>query len=126
MNKIRIRTRNAEYLAELDDSDISNTIWLDCPYKLDINMLGSMIYCELPLKVVLPKENRITDFEVGDIAYWPGPGAFTIFFGPTPLSGEDGKPVAPYPMIKIGKIIGDCSELQDAGDRQRITLESTF
>ena len=126
VNKIIIRSRNAEFTAELDDSDISNTIWLSCPYKLDINMLGSMIYCELPMKAVLPKEGRTTNFEVGDIAYWPGPGAFCVFFGPTPLSGEDRKPVAPYPMIKIGKIIGECSELEDAGDRQRLILEQTF
>jgi hypothetical protein len=126
MNKIIIRTRNTEVKAELDDSDISNTIWLSCPCKLDINMLGSMIYCDMPLNSIMPKENRRTDFEVGDIAYWPGPGAFVIFFGPTPLSGENRKPVAPYPMIKIGKIIGDCSQLDDAGDRQRLTLEQTF
>ncbi len=126
MNKIIIRTRTANFEAQLDDSDISNAIWLDSPHKLDINMLGSMIYCDMPLKVVLPKEGRTNDMEVGDIAYWPGPGAFCIFFGPTPLSGEDGKPVAPYPMIKIGKVIGDCSEMENAGDRQRLVIEQTF
>lgn len=126
MNKIVIRTRTANFEAQLDDSDISNAIWLDAPHKLDINMLGSMIYCEMPLKVVLPKENRTQDMEVGDIAYWPGPGAFCVFFGPTPLSGEDGKPVAPYPMIKIGKVVGDCSEMENAGDRQRLTIEQAF
>ena len=126
MNKIIIRTRTANFEAQLDDSDISNAIWLDSPHKLDINMLGSMIYCDMPLKVVLPKEGRTEDMEVGDIAYWPGPGAFCIFFGPTPLSGENGKPVAPYPMIKIGKVIGDCSEMENAGDRQRLVIEQTF
>lgn len=117
MNNIIIRTRNSEFKAELDDSDISNAIWLAGPQKLDINMLGSMIYAEMPLNVVLPKEGRLTELEVGDIAYWPGPGAFCIFFGPTPLSGEDRKPVAPYPVIRIGKMIGDCTSLEDAGDR---------
>jgi hypothetical protein len=126
MNRLIIRTRNLEVKADLDDSDISNWIWLNSPHRLDINMLGSMIYCELPLDAEMPKEGRTTEMEVGDIAYWPGPGAFCIFFGPTPLSGEDGKPVAPYPVIKIGRIIGDCSGLEDAGDRQRLTLESGF
>jgi len=126
MSKLIIRTRNDEVVAELDDSDISNTIWLSCPHKLDINMLGSMIYCELPLDVILPKENRTTKLETGDVAYWPGPGAFCIFFGPTPLSGEDRKPVAPYPVIKIGKLIGDYSGLEEAGDRQWLVLEQTF
>jgi len=126
MNKIIIRTRNDEFKAELDDSDVSNTIWLSCPLKLDINMLGSMIYSELPLDPYVPKVDRKTNFEIGDIAYWPGPGAFVIFFGPTPLSGEDRKPIAPYPMIKIGKVIGDCSGFEEAGDRQRLVLEQIF
>ncbi len=85
-------------------------------------MLGGMMYCELPLEAVIPKEGRTRDLEIGDIAYWPGPGALCIFFGPTPLSGEDGKPVAPYPVIKIGKMTGDCSGMEDMGDRQRITV----
>ena len=123
MNRIIIRTRNSEYRAELDDSDISNAIWLACPHKLDINMLGSMIYSELPLKVILPKENRTTNMEVGDIAYWPGPGAFCIFFGPTPLSGEDGRPVSRYPVIRIGKLKGEFDDLEFAGDRQKITID---
>ena len=43
-----------------------------------------------------------------------------------PLSGEDGKPVAPYPVIKIGRMAGDCTGLDSAGDRQRLTLLPPF
>lgn len=125
-SKITVRTRNGEYPGELDGSDISNAIWLSNRLTVEINMLGGMMYGELPLDVILPKEGRTTKLETGDIAYWPGPGAFCIFFGPTPLSGEDGQPVAPYPVIKIGKMIGDCSGLEDAGDRQKITILSGF
>ena len=125
-SRITVRTRNGEYPGELDGSDISNAIWLSNRLTVEINMLGGMMYGELPLDVILPKEGRTTKLETGDIAYWPGPGAFCIFFGPTPLSGEDGQPVAPYPVIKIGKMIGDCSGLEDAGDRQKITLLSGF
>ena len=125
-SKITVRTRNGEYPGELDGSDISNAIWLSNRLTVEINMLGGMMYGELPLDVILPKEGRTTKMETGDIAYWPGPGAFCIFFGPTPLSGEDRQPVAPYPVIKIGKMIGDCSGLEDAGDRQKITILSGF
>ena len=125
-SRITVRTRNGEYPGELDGSDISNAIWLSNRLTVEINMLGGMMYGELPLDVILPKEGRTTQLETGDIAYWPGPGAFCIFFGPTPLSGEDGQPVAPYPVIKIGKMIGDCSGLEDAGDRQKITILSGF
>ena len=126
VSRITVRTRNGEYPGELDDSDISNAIWLSNRLTVEINMLGGMMYGELPLDVILPKEGRTTQLETGDIAYWPGPGAFCIFFGPTPLSGEDGQPVAPYPVIKIGKMIGDCSGLEEAGDRQKITILQSF
>lgn len=125
-SRITVRTRCGEFPGELDGSDISNAIWLSNRLTFDINMLGGMMYGELPLDVILPKEGRTTQLETGDIAYWPGPGAFCIFFGATPLSGDDGQPVAPYPVIKIGKMIGDCSGLEDAGDRQKVTILSTF
>jgi len=122
---IRIRTRNAEYTAELDDSDISNTIWLSLPFKAQTNMLGNQIYFEMPLDANIKGETS-NIFDVGDIAYWPKVNAVCIFFGPTPFSGEDGRPVSKFPLIKIGKVLGDCSEMEDAGDRQRITLEQSF
>lgn len=126
MSKIVVRARNGEFQGELDDSDISNTIWLSSPIAVETNMLGGMVYCELPLDSIMPKEHRVTELDVGDIAYWPGPGALCIFFGPTPLSGKDGKPVAPYPVIKIGKMIDDCSAMENIGDRQRMTILSSF
>ena len=122
MSRISIRSHAGEFIGDLDRSDISNAIWLSPPITLETNMLGGMMYCELPLDVILPKEGRTTRLETGDIAYWPGPGAFCVFFGPTPLSGEDGQPVAPYPVIKIGKMVGDCSRMGDIGDRQRIIV----
>jgi len=125
VNKLRIRTRNGEYLAELDDSDISNAIWLSLPFTAQINMLGCQIFFEMPLDY-LDTYDRITKLNIGDIAYWPKVGAFCIFFGPTPLSGDDGAPVSRYPVIRIGKLIGEYSSMEDAGDRQFITLERTF
>jgi hypothetical protein len=125
MSKIRIRTRNDEYLAELDGSDISNAIWLSLPFTSPINMFGCQIYFEMPIDYAEPEE-LVTKLEVGDIAYWPKVGAFCIFFGPTPLSGDDGLPVSRYKVTKIGRIIGDCSSMEDAGDRQPITIEKAF
>lgn len=126
MSRIIVRTIRGDFIGELDDSDISNAIWLSDGITVETNMLGGMLYAELPLDAVLPKEGRTTELRTGDIAYWPGPGAFCIFYGPTPLSGEDGEPVAPFPVIRIGRMIGDCSGLEDAGDRQRLSILPTF
>ncbi|MCQ2070494.1 MAG: AfsR family transcriptional regulator [archaeon] len=126
MLKMIIRTRAGNFDAELDDSDISNAVWFSAkPFIGEINELGCSLYFTMPLDVDESGE-RQNVFDVGDIAWWPGVGALCIFFGPTPLSGEDQRPVSPYKCIKIGHIVGDCSELEFAGDRQRIILEKTF
>jgi len=121
MSKIMVRTRNGAYAGELDGSDLSNELWLSLPFRADINMLGSMIYFEMPAEVTVTGDRTV--FERGDIAYWPEASAFCVFFGPTPLSGEDGRPVAPYPMKQIGRMTDECGGLENAGDRMRITLE---
>ena len=121
--EIKIRTRNADILADLDDSAISDAIWFALPFRNTINMLGDEIYFEVPLDEVPMDGERVTVLDAGDIAYWPKVGALCLFVGPTPLSGEDGKPVSRYPVIKIGKMKGDYTVLEDAGDRQRIFIE---
>jgi hypothetical protein len=125
MSRIRIRTVNGEYLAELDDSDISNAVWLSLPFTTSINMLGCQIYFEMPVDNADAKD-RVTTLDAGDIAYWPGVGALCIFFGPTPLSGDDGRPVSHYPVTKIGRVLDDCSSMESAGDRRTITIEKAF
>ncbi|AIZ56000.1 hypothetical protein Mpt1_c00950 [Candidatus Methanoplasma termitum] len=125
MSGIRIRTRNGEYRAELDGSDISNAIWLSLPFRTAINMMGGQIYFEMPIDHADPKE-MVTKLNVGDIAYWPKVGALCFFYGPTPLSGDDRLPVSRYPVTKIGRMIDDCSSMEDAGDRQHITIEQAF
>ena len=124
MSNIRIRTRSGVWDATLDDSDVSNEIWLSLPFSADINMLGSQIYFLMPLESTIP-EGDSTIFENGDIAYWKEADAVSIFFGPTPLSTDE-RPVAAFPMKKIGHVIGECSCMESSGDRMRITLERSF
>ncbi|MCQ2055980.1 MAG: AfsR family transcriptional regulator [archaeon] len=126
MSKILIQTRNACFNAELDDSDISNSIWFSLPFSNRINMLGGEIYFEFPVDDRMLSGKVVTTLERGDIAYWPKARAFCIFFDSTPLSKDDGKPVSRYPVIKIGRIIGDYLELENAGDRQKITVDRDF
>jgi len=124
LSDIRIRTRCGEWPAKLDNSDISNEIWLSLPFSADLNMLGSQIYFEMRTDTKV--KGDATLFNVGDIAYWPDADALCIFFGPTPLSGEDGKPVVSFPMKRIGKVKGECSDMEMSGDRMRITLERPY
>ena len=124
MSRIVIRTRNGVYNAELDGSDLSNDIWLSLPFRASINMLGSQIYFEMMTNIEIDGDSTV--FDSGDIAYWPEANALCLFFGPTPLSGDDGRPVSAFPLKKIGRILDDCGSMAEAGDRMNITLERSF
>lgn len=123
-SRIRVRTRNGEFGGELDGSDLSNEIWLSLPFSADLHMLGSQVYFEMLTETKVKGDGTV--FEKGDIAYWPKANAMCLFYGPTPLSGEDGKPVSAFPLKKIGHLLDDYSQLEDAGDGQKIKIERDF
>ena len=121
--KLLIRTRCGDYPALLDESDIGSSVWfLSSPeYKAEANQVSGLYYFELPADPEI-KGEASTVFDAGDICWWPKVNAIVIFYGPTPLSGDDGRPVWKYPLVKFGHIQGDCSGLENSGDRQNITL----
>ncbi len=125
MNAVTFRTRIGEYRGELRKSAFSDALWLSLPVSSVINMLGCEIYFEVPTESEAVGE-KVTVLDKGDIAFWPGVGAICLFFGPTPLSGKDGRPVSPYPVVKIGRLIGEIDSLADVGDRTGIVIEAAF
>lgn len=124
MSRIEVRTRSGVYLAELDDSEFCNAMWMSLPREGTVNVWGNEIYFEMPGEI--PVQGDVTVLEKGDVAYWPMGKAICLFFGPTPLSGEDGRPVSAYPVKRIGRLLGDYSGLEGVGDRTRVVLERTF
>lgn len=124
MTKMRIRTRGGEFDAELDDSPLSDEIWLSLPFETSLNMWGDEIYFEMPVHTKVKGEIKTLD--VGDIAFWPEARAICLFFGPTPLSSENGKPISAYPVKKFGRLIGEFSALERSGDGTKILLEKAF
>ncbi len=124
MNRMEIRTRSGVYLAELDDSEFNDALWLTLPRESTVNVWGSEIYCELPSE--MDAEGGDTVLDEGDVAYWPEGQALCLFFGPTPLSDEDGRPVAIAPVKRIGRLLGDFSGLAAVGDRTRVTFHRAF
>jgi len=125
VNAVTFRTRIGEYRGELTRSAFTDALWLSLPVSSVINMLGSEIYFEVPTESEADGK-AVTILDKGDIAFWPEAGAVCLFFGPTPLSGRDGRPVSPYPVVRIGKLIGDIDSLADVGDRTKITVEAAF
>lgn len=124
MTRISIRTRAGKFLAELDDSPVSDQIWLSLPYETTLNMWGDEVYFEVPAD---PKGGGdITVLDEGDVAFWPEGRALCLFFGPTPLSGEDGRPVSIRPVKRIGRLLDEYGSLAGSGDGTKVVLERAF
>jgi len=124
MTKMHLRTRGGDFIVELDDSPLSDELWLSLPYETSLNMWGDEIYFEVPVQTKVKGETKV--LEVGDVAFWPEAKALCLFFGPTPLSTEDGKPISAFMVKKIGHLLGDFSGLERSGDGTKITLEKGF
>jgi hypothetical protein len=90
---------------ELDDSKAPNTVkqlLQKIPFKVKLNVWGKEIYTD-PIPVKVEEENAQAIVELFDVAYWPPGQALCLFFGPTPLSGQD--EIKPYsPVNVIGRI----------------------
>ena len=84
MKQIVIRTRNDSFTGTLDDSALSDAIWLSLPFHATTNMLGSEIYFEFPLTDIGISGEEVIVLDAGDVAYWPRAHALCLFFGPTP------------------------------------------
>jgi len=104
--KIKIISKNFEFLVELNDSKTSQEIIKKLPIVSRSNIWGNEIYFQIPVYSEL--ENGIDILDTGSVAYWPPGNAFCIFFGKTPASTGD-KPQAASPVTVIGKIIDNKS-----------------
>lgn len=124
MSKMFVRTRAGTFMVELERSDLGDELWLSLPFEGRLNMLGDQIYFEMPLDTIV--KGDLTILETGDVAYWPQAKALCLFFGATPLSGDDGRPVSAYPVKRIGRLLGDFSALEKSGDGSVITLDRAF
>ncbi|GAI43818.1 unnamed protein product [marine sediment metagenome] len=120
--KIKIISKNFEFLVELNDSKTSQEIIKKLPIVSRTNRWGDEIYFQIPVYSEL--ENGIDILDIGSVAYWPHGNAFCIFFGKTPASTGD-KPQAVSPVTVIGKIIGDKSlpDLKKISDGDIIELK---
>ncbi len=89
MTKIKIKTKNFEVEADLNQTKVAQAIYQTFPIKARAELWGGEIYFPISVKFSRKDlEDPKKAVEVGDIGYWPpGPG-FCIFFGKTPVSTE--------------------------------------
>ena len=108
--EIVIRISGKKFDAYLYDTPTSKMIWESLPIESSANLWGEEIYFPIPVRTELDHTAKEV-VELGDLGYWPPGNAFCIFFGKTPVSGENEiRPASPVNVI--GKIVGELEKLK--------------
>ncbi|NIM04267.1 MAG: hypothetical protein GTN69_04395 [Armatimonadetes bacterium] len=118
--RIKIRAKKVEVIAELDNSDTSQSVMESLPAQATANLWGDEIYFTLPVECCQTNMQEVV--EMGDIGYWVPGQAMCLFFGPTPASrGDEIRPASKVHVF--GKIVGDPTVLRAVGEGEQLTLE---
>lgn len=99
--KIVFKTGKENFLGLLNETQTATEIFENLPFTSNVSRWGKEIYFNMGFKV--SPEGATMDVEAGDIAYWPQGKSLCIFYGPTPLSEEENKPVPASPVVIVGK-----------------------
>jgi uncharacterized protein len=105
----------------LEDTPCAQAIAELLPLHTTVAAWGDEFYFAVPVDMG-PDSTSTTEVEVGDIGYWPPGSAFTIFFGPTPLSTGD-RPVPASAVNLVGKVHGDPRVLRTVKGSSEIRIE---
>jgi len=76
--KIRIRVKDVELVASLNDSSTANAVWDALPIIGHAQTGGDEIYFSVPIKVE-EEVNAVEAVEKGAVAFWPPGNAFCLF-----------------------------------------------
>jgi hypothetical protein len=118
--KIQITAGNLTQTAILNETPMADVIWEALPIEGHANLWGDEIYFNIPVHQAEAEDAR-QEIEVGELAYWPAGTAFCIFFGPTPMSGDE-KPRAYSNVNPFGQIEGDATAFRAVTDGEKVTV----
>jgi uncharacterized protein len=121
--RITITCGQVRAQAELNDSATAGEIIAALPIEAVACTWGDEVYFDIGVRCPLDRDAR-EQVAVGECGYWPDGRAFCIFFGPTPASGPDGKPLAADKVNPLGSVIGDAGVFKTVRDGQKITLSA--
>ncbi len=124
MKKIVFTTKDVTFWGYLNESQAASEIFDNLPVSSTVSCWGKEIYFDLGFKA--SSESATIDLEVGDIAYWPQGKSLCVFFGPTPFSEEEEKPVPASPVVIVGRTDADPNQLAKIklGDQIRVEKEA--
>ena len=121
--EIQITVGSVSLAATLNDTPTAKRIAEILPVETGFQTWGDEIYFGVPVKAGLDVSAR-EEVEIGDLGYWPSGRAFCIFFGPTPMSREGGRPVPASAVNVIGRVKGDATRLKAVMDEAQVSVKA--
>ncbi|MCF7917053.1 MAG: hypothetical protein K9L61_04675 [Candidatus Omnitrophica bacterium] len=121
MKKIIFKTNTLTFYAYLNQSQAAAEIYSNLPVSSEVSCWGQEIYFDLGFKV--SSQAATMDLKSGDIGYWPQGKSLCVFFGATPLSEEEDKPVPASPVVIVGKIESDKDKLNQIKLGEQIIVD---
>jgi uncharacterized protein len=120
MKKIIFETETVKFTGVLNESQAASEIYNNLPLTSQISLWGKEIYFDLGFKV--SSESATMEPAIADIGYWPQGKSLCVFFGPTPLSEEENKPVPASPVVIVGKVDENLNKLSQIKLGEQITV----
>jgi hypothetical protein len=116
MIPIKINLNNYDYEAEFFDTDTTQDLSKMLPMELTLERYAEHEYfSRLPHKLTTQGVTTTSDAYEANIYYFDGWNAFTVVFGDAHID--------PFKVVHIGKIKGDVSWMQTAGNTVRAKIE---
>jgi hypothetical protein len=120
LKPILIRIGDITLEGELNESRTARLVWEALPIEANGQTWGDEIYFKIPVDSQL--EDPKATVSLGDLGYWPTGNAFCIFYGKTPVSGEDDI-VPASPVDIIGRVTSDLGPLKGITEPGRVSVE---
>ena len=119
---IKLTAGEQTFAGHLNDSTTAEALADALPLEAPAQTWGEEIYFKVPVAAEQAPDARTT-MDVGELAYWPPGQAICVFFGATPASGADGKPVAASEVNPVGRLDASADQLRSVSEGQTVRVE---
>lgn len=119
---IKLTAGQQTFAGHLNDSPTAKALTDALPLEAPVQTWGEEIYFKVPVAAEQAPDARTT-LDVGELAYWPPGQALCVFFGSTPASGADGKPVAAGEVNPVGQLDAQPEQLRAVTQGQTVRVE---
>jgi hypothetical protein len=120
--KVRIALGGKTFEAELFDTPTARAVAEVLPLEIAFQASGEEISFSLPMQPQPLEEESGAEAIAGEIAYWPQGNVLAIFLGPLGADSGSGD-LAPVPVNRVGRILGDPSRLRDVTGSPTLRIE---